>query len=119
MVTAPPFGLPRVFLASMLYLLPPVALFVIWLAVAGKAFAHDPYTKWLDKRGFSCCDNRDCAPVRADLTPTGWQVWMEGRWVPVPWDAVLEIPSPDGRSHACMSPGAVFVRCFVAGEPRS
>lgn len=83
------------------------------------ARAHDPYTQWLDRRGFSCCDKRDCAPVRADYTPTGWQVWIEGRWVPVPADAVLDIPSPDGRSHACMAPGAIQPRCFVPGEPRS
>jgi len=120
-VKPPPLGLPRVFVAVMaIALLPLLAIFVLWLA-SRPAQAHDPYTKWLDRRGFSCCDQRDCAPVRADLTPTGWRVWMNGRWEPVPSDAVLDIPSPDGRSHACVASAMGFfrIRCFVAGEPRS
>lgn len=83
-----------------------------------KARAHDPYSLWKDRRGFLCCDQRDCAPVRADLTPDGWRVWADGRWMVVSPDAVLAIPSPDGRSHACWTPGAVEPRCFVAGEVR-
>lgn len=95
---------------------------IMWCAVIAfrkPALGHDPYSSWQDRRGFSCCNEHDCAPVRADYTPAGWQVWMEGRWIPVPPDAVLNIPSPDGRSHACMTPGALQPRCFVPGEPRS
>lgn len=114
----PPYGLPRVFVAVMaLALLPLLAIFVLWLASVARA--HDPYTNWKDRRGYGCCDNRDCAPVRADLTPDGWRIWVGGRWMAVPADAVLAIPSPDGRSHACISPGALEPMCFVPGEARS
>lgn len=94
---------------------------IVWLArsIIHKPRAHDPYTEWKDKRGYGCCHDRDCRPVRADLTEAGWRVWIDGRWVLVPPDAVLKIPSPDGRSHACISPGAVEPMCFVPGEARS
>ena len=85
----------------------------------GHAQMHDLYKKWKDNRGYECCDDSDCRPVRADPGPLGWRVWIESRWVPVPPDVVLLVPSPDGRSHVCMSPGAVEPRCFVPGEPRS
>jgi hypothetical protein len=86
----------------------------------GHAEMHATYEEWKDYRGFSCCDDSDCRPVRADAGIDGqWRAWVDGRWVPVPPNAVLQIKSPDGRNHICMSPGAVEPRCFVPGEPRS
>jgi len=85
----------------------------------GHAEMHHVYKEWQDNRGFGCCDDQDCRPVRADPGPLGWRVWIDGRWVAVPPDTVLGISSPDGRSHVCMSPGAQEPRCFVPGEPRS
>lgn len=95
-------------------------LIIVALASAWKlARAHEPYSDWKDNRGYGCCDNGDCMPVRADPRPEGWRILVDGRWMLVPPDAVLKIPSPDGRSHACISPGAQEPRCFVPGEPRS
>lgn len=87
--------------------------------LAARAHAHDPYSAWKDRHGYSCCDNRDCRPVRADRDDAGrWRVYVDGRWVPVPADAILPFPSPDGRSHACMTPTALEPRCVVIGEVR-
>ena len=102
----------------------PLAMAVMAFAESGShgdghAEMHEHYNMWIDNRGFGCCDNRDCRPVHADATPEGWRVWIDGQWVRVPPDAVLHIPSPDGRSHVCMAAGAVEPRCFVPGEPRS
>jgi hypothetical protein len=101
-----------------------ITLVAVIVAVAAaliskKAQAHDPYIDWKDRNGFDCCHGRDCKPVRADPTPAGWLVWHEGRWVPVPPAAVLDMPSPDGRSHACIAPGAKEPRCFVPGDTKS
>lgn len=85
----------------------------------GHAQMHEVYKEWIDNRGYGCCDDQDCRPVRADSGPLGWRVWIDGRWFAVPSDAVLTIPSPDGRSHVCMTPGAQEPRCFVPAEPRS
>lgn len=120
MVTPRLLGL-RVFAVVVAFLmLPLLAIFVLWLA-SRPVHAHDIYQHWKDPRGFDCCHGRDCAPVRADLTPEGWRIWIGGRWMNVPPNAVLDIPSPDGRSHACVASAMGFfrIRCFVAGEPRS
>lgn len=83
------------------------------------ARAHEPYSAWKDRLGYSCCSERDCRPVRADMDDAGrWRVYVNGRWVNVPTEAVLPIPSPDRRSHVCMAPSALEPHCFVAGEVR-
>jgi hypothetical protein len=93
---------------------------LLWLIGCASVLAHDPYTGWTDGRGFSCCDNGDCRPTRAYVDDDGrWRALGDGRWLIVPPDAVLRIPSPDGRSHICMTPGAIEPRCFVPGEIRS
>ena len=86
----------------------------------GHAQMHHEYLKWKDGRGYSCCDERDCRPTRAYIDEAGrWRAMVDGVYLVVPPDAVLRIPSPDGRSHVCVSPGALEPRCFVPGEPRS
>lgn len=87
------------------------------LFAISSAQAHDIYTDWKTRSGISCCHGRDC-----DIS-TAWQD-MDGNWFvrhrgatySVPAHAVLPIPSPDGRSHACVIGGTVI--CFVPGEVR-
>lgn len=86
----------------------------------GHAQHHADYREWKDRHGFGCCDDRDCRPTRAYVDEAGrWRALVDGGWMIVPPDAVLRIPSPDGRSHICHTPGALEPRCFVPGEPRS
>lgn len=97
-----------------------VAVFA--LAKCGnEAKAHDKYHDWLGKDGVRCCTDleRECRPVRSFLHEDGlFRVWVDGRWREVPSHAVLDRPSPDGRSHACISRnGLIF--CYVNGSPRS
>ena len=104
---------------------------LLWLGLAtagaqsgnhgdGHAEHHADYQHWQDRRGFGCCDDRDCRPTRAYIGDDGrWRALADGQWLVVPPDAVLPIPSPDGRSHICHTPGALEPRCFVPGEPRS
>jgi len=97
--------------------IPAAMIFVGLMLMAVVAFAHDPYTDWKTRHGMSCCNQNDCAPT------TAWQD-MEGNWFvrsagvthPVDPLAILPIPSPDGRSHACILGGRVI--CFVPGEVR-
>lgn len=94
------------------------AIVAVAAAMISKARAHDPYNSWQDRNGFSCCNDQDCGPTRAHKNEDGlWHALVNGRWIPIPPDAVLSIPSPDGRSHVCM--GQVRPRCFVPGETRS
>lgn len=89
------------------------------LLMAAPAIAHEPYSNWkIPGTTTSCCNDQDCKPVRARANIDGvWQVWHEGRWLDVQPRSILSIPSPDGRSHACIIGSTVL--CMVPGEVRS
>lgn len=93
---------------------------VVALTAPAIVFGHDQYHDWkIPGTTTSCCNDQDCAPRRARMNDAGdqWEVWYEGKWLPVPHKAVLEMASPDGRSHACII--GYTVLCFVPGEVRS
>lgn len=101
-------------------------LFVIVLAFGAvvqvflplKARAHDIYMDWKTQNGVSCCHDRDCAPATAWTDMAGnLYVRQNGQTYTVHPDAVLKIPSPDGRSHACIIGG--YVICAVIAPPKS
>lgn len=100
-------------------------LMVAFIATGGtRAWAHEHegvnYGDWKSSNGVSCCNDSDCQPTRASMDENGnWVALFQGRKVIVPKEKVLSIPSPDGRSHICMSPEAVYPYCFVPGEIRS
>lgn len=94
------------------------AAILVFLLMAGSAIAHDQYHDWkIPGTTTSCCNDKDCGPVRARANLDSWEVWHEGRWLEVPAKAMLPFPSPDGRSHACVIGATVL--CFVPGEVRS
>ncbi len=95
------------------------ALAFLLLLWAASAAAHDQYHDWkIPGTTTSCCNDKDCGPVRARAAFDGvWEVWHEGRWLAVPAKSMLPFPSPAGRSHACII--GFTVLCFVPGEVRS
>lgn len=77
----------------------------------------DPYVDWKTRNGISCCHGKDCAPALAWQDMDGnWFARQNGATYSIPAHTVLPIPSPDGRSHACVIGGNVI--CFVPGEVR-
>lgn len=93
------------------------AALILWLNGARVVWAHDIYHDWKTESGVSCCDDKDCRPVRAQYNEDHWEYWDKGEWQYVPARAVRPITSPDGRSHVCEIGGIVL--CFVPGEVRS
>lgn len=94
-----------------------VVFFVAALAFCARA--HDQYHDWkIPGTTTSCCDDKDCQPVRARVSDDGesWEVWHDAKWLHVGKRAMLPFPSPDGRSHACII--GTTVLCFVPGEIR-
>lgn len=93
-----------------------IALFAI------PALAHDPYTKWQQANGASCCNKSDCRPAVVRWQPTGWQVRLHGTWCDIPADKVRNYKTPDGGPHVCapLSPlaGKCQMYCFVHGETK-
>lgn len=93
-------------------------LAVILVLGLPRARAHDIYRGWMvPGTATSCCNDRDCRPTRARMDEhERWEAWDGERWLKVPPDRVLKIPSPDGRSHLCEMNGAVL--CFLPAGPK-
>lgn len=92
-------------------------ILILLLLVSGHSLAHDAYTDWKTKDGWSCCSNHDCAVATAWQDNEGnWFARQNGVTYTVAPDAVRPIQSPDGRSHACIHDGKVI--CLVPGEVR-
>jgi hypothetical protein len=74
--------------------------------------------------GYSCCNGTvngaegDCRPTRAYMNDEGvWYALLEGRWVQVSPNVVLDQMAPDGRSHICANKtGRIY--CFLRGSPK-
>lgn len=80
---------------------------------------HSDYKDWRTPTGYSCCDDHDCRPTRVcEPTFGGLGVIADGRCILVRPHSLIKVPSPDGRTHVCMTPGAIEPRCVVIGEPR-
>ena len=94
-------------------------------AIATSAETHrttsgQDYSKYRQKNGASCCNGRDCRPVRYSVRPDGSVVMFpDGRGVVVEQRQLNQKPSDDGRAHWCgvMLPGGGPVT-FCAILPR-
>jgi hypothetical protein len=63
--------------------------------------------------GMSCCDISDCQAVNARTSAEGYEVFIDGRWIAVPEDKILNGKNnPLGRAVACYTPRQGIL-CFV------
>ncbi|MGE0424561.1 MAG: hypothetical protein AB7O88_20045 [Reyranellaceae bacterium] len=86
----------------------------------GHAAHHEWYKTLISPQtGASCCNNEDCRPTRAYVDDDGaWHALLDGQWISVPREKVLNTKAPDGNSHICANQfGMIF--CFVGGVPKS
>lgn len=89
-------------------------LVAVMLALACPSSAHDPYMEWMrPDNGGSCCSGIDCDTVTVRVIAGQYLVMWRGVEYPAPVSTLLDVPSPDGRSHACVIAGVV--RCLVLG----
>jgi hypothetical protein len=65
------------------------------------AQSHDWYTGLMTEDGRMCCNDRDCTPVNHRYTNNVLEVEIEGAWMTVRPNDVLQTSSPDNRAHAC------------------
>lgn len=108
------------FLASLLIAAPCACFAQSGHHGAGHAENHKWYMELRQPNsGVSCCDDRDCRPTRAYVDEDGaWRAQLNGSWIKVPGDAVLQTPAPDGNSHICANEAGTIL-CFVGGVPKS
>ncbi len=63
--------------------------------------------------GISCCSIADCRTTDYRTTARGYEALVDGRWLAVPPDRVLqETENPTGRAVVCYLPGKGIL-CFV------
>ncbi|MFL5331723.1 MAG: hypothetical protein ACJ8H8_00750 [Geminicoccaceae bacterium] len=81
------------------------------------ASAHDWYQGLRLPSGIECCGERDCrrVPYRSNPASGHEEIEANGRWWPVEYDKVLNLPTPDGEVHACWrNPrGRPTFRCII------
>jgi hypothetical protein len=72
----------------------------------------EPGTTW------PCCSEADCRPTDYRMGATGYEVWVDQKWLTVPREKVLVgYANPVGRAVVCRSPANGSILCFVpAGE---
>ena len=88
----------------------------------GHALNHDWYSQLRDSRGVSCCngdaDHGDCRPAQARQEGDGtWRVWLDGSWIPVPPQAVLDphLNRDPLHAHICAHRETNYIYCFLPG----
>jgi hypothetical protein len=65
--------------------------------------------------GTSCCSIADCRPVDSRIVGDHYEALVEGKWLAVPRDLILEREdNPTGRAVVCWTPTAGIL-CFVRG----
>ncbi|HTW51955.1 MAG TPA: hypothetical protein VME45_08690 [Stellaceae bacterium] len=62
---------------------------------------------------FSCCSMADCRPTDYRLGQSGYEAFLDDKWVPVPQEKVLVgYSNPVGRAVVCRTPNGTIL-CFV------
>lgn len=78
-----------------------VAALLIGLPVAPAA-AHDWFSDLVNRYGHPCCNGEDCGrTVLCRLLDDREGIVVAGQCRPIPWDKVLDLPSPDAAAYVC------------------
>ena len=86
---------------------------------------HSTYHSWyeglIDYQGISCCNDRDCRPTEHRALADGTiEVMVDGNWMTVPPETILQKSAPDLGSHVCATPSLPWQRpkilCVVLGN---
>lgn len=96
------------------------------LFLCGAAVAHDhnhpALNDWFkslhSKGGAWCCNGDDAEEAEWDTTGGRYRVRLEGQWIDVPDEAIVEGPNRVGgaRVWSMHQDGGPAVRCFLPGS---
>ena len=85
---------------------------------------HDAFHHWYETlrqpgTGFSCRNGRDCRPTIARSRGAIIEVMIDGEWVVVPSDKILNATAPDLSTHVCSMNGPPWqpklIFCVILG----
>jgi hypothetical protein len=91
------------------------------MLLGAPASAHEWYTELRSDDGKRCCNGKDCSPTPMCIGASGHEGLLLGATCfPIPWEKVLDMPSPDANAHVCWtnhsdlySPIRPIIRCVV------
>jgi hypothetical protein len=72
-----------------------------YFGVGHDKWHHDFYDHLLQKDGSSCCNRADCRPTQSRMVGDHYEVKVDGEWVRVPKDKLINMVAPDGGAHVC------------------
>ncbi len=59
------------------------------------------YDHLLRKDGSSCCNHSDGRPTQSRMAGDHYEGKVDGEWVGVPKDRIMNMVAPDGGAHVC------------------
>jgi len=62
---------------------------------------HGFYQDLHNKRGVTCCHNRDCRPTSFRDMGDHMEVMLNGKWIQVDPDKIVNKTAPDWGAHIC------------------
>ena len=64
---------------------------------------HEFYATLKRKDGsrMPCCSQNDCRPTQSRMVGNHYEVKVDGRWLSVPEDTIIDVVAPDGGTHVC------------------
>ena len=72
-----------------------------YFGVGHDKWHRDFYDRLLQKDGSSCCNHTDCRPTQSRMNGDHYEVKVDGQWVSVPKDRIMNMVAPDGGAHVC------------------
>ena len=70
-----------------------------YFGVGHDKFHHGFYYKLSQKDGSSCCNHTDCRPTQSRTVGNHYGVKVDGQWVAVRRDKIINVIAPDGGAH--------------------
>jgi len=62
---------------------------------------HGFYDQLFQRDGSSCCNHTDCRPTQSRMVGNHYEVKVDGQWVAVRKDKIINVVAPDGGAHVC------------------
>lgn len=74
-----------------------------YLHASGHLSGGENYEDWMqpDSPEIGCCSNEDCRPTKAEYRNGEWWVILDGEWVQVPKNKILDGTSTTELAHVC------------------
>jgi hypothetical protein len=81
---------------------------------------HHEFYATLERKDGSrmpCCSQNDCRPTQSRMVGNQYEVKVDGRWLSVPENTIIDVVAPDGGAHVCAPKQDDYTRRAVLRDP--